>query len=215
LARHRPKLRCRIVSVEGKVGSANVQRREWSTANQPAWADAWAVEGDTILVAQKDFGLDLVDGGMWNLTMMVMLDQMPTRLTRITPSGATEIATSQLDTSCSDRVLDAARLVCMAFDGSRTHLFVLEPGGSPPQPIGSLGGHFINYRPTREGWLSGWIDSGWINSTQIAVDVVGRRAIAIPRELRANEFTVAGRMAATLAHGASSTRVRLYRLDER
>jgi hypothetical protein len=60
--------------------------------------------------------------------------------------------------NCFDRVLDAARLVCAAFDGTRTHLFVLEPGGNPPQPIGSLAGHFLSYRQTREGWLSGWVD---------------------------------------------------------
>jgi hypothetical protein len=103
----------------------------------------------------------------------------------------------------------------MAFDGTRTHLFVLDPAGGMAQPIGSLAGRFVSYRPTREGWLSGWINSGWIDSTQLAVDVVSRRAIGMPRELRAGELTVAGRVAATLTHGASSTHVRLYRLDER
>jgi hypothetical protein len=205
----------RIVVVEGKVGTADVQRREWNSAGGPGWADVWAVDGDSVLLAQKEFDLDQVAGGAWSWTMMVMLDQMPTRLTRITPNGATEIATSQLDTSCSDRVLDLARLVCMAFDGTRTHLFVLDPAGGMAQPIGSLAVRFVSYRPTREGWLSGWINSGWIDSTQLAVDVVSRRAIGMPRELRAGELTVAGRVAATLTHGASSTHVRLYRLDER
>jgi hypothetical protein len=41
---------------------------------------------------------------------------------------------------------------------------------------------------------------------------VSGRAITIPRDLRADELTVAGGVAAVLAHTGSTTRVRLYRL---
>ena len=198
----------RLVAVEGAAGGADVQRREWSIADQPGWPDAWAVDGDSVLVAQRQFDLE---GLSW--TMLFMLDHMQTRLTRITPNGTSRIAASQLDTSCSDRAFDAARLACMAFDGTRTHLLSVDPTGVP-QPIGSLKGHFVSYRPTRDGWLSGWLTSGrWLNSTQLAVDVVSGRAVAIPHELRADELTVVGGTAGVLSHSGMSTRVRLYRLN--
>jgi Zn-dependent protease with chaperone function len=197
-----------LVAVEAALGSTDVHRSEWNIADQTGWPDAWAVDGDSVLVAQRQFDLD---GLSW--TMLFMLDHMQTRLTRITPSGTSKIAASQLDTSCSDRAFDAARLACLAFDGTRTHVLAVDPTGVP-QPIGSLKGHFVSYRPTRDGWLSGWLTSGrWLNSTQLAVNVVSGRAIAIPRELRADELTVVGGTAGVLSHSGLTTRVRLYRLD--
>lgn len=203
----------RLISVEGDLGSPEVDRREWNTAEPYGWADAWALEGDTVLLARKQFDLDVVGGGALSSTLTLLLSHMPTRLTRIGPAGPIEVATSQLDTTCSDRVFDTARLVCMAFDGTRTHVFVLEPSDSTPRPVGSIGGHFLSYRPTTGGWVSGWLDGDWLTSTQLAIDVHSRRAISIPRELGANELTVRGNVAATLTYGGTSTRVRFYRLD--
>ena len=197
-----------LVAVEARAGSTDLQRHEWSIIDQNGWPDAWAVDGDGVLVAHRQFD---VEGLSW--TMLFMLDHLQTRLTRITSNGTSRIAASQLDTSCSDRAFDAARLVCLAFDGTRTHLLAVHTTGDP-QPIGSLSGHFVSYRPMRDGWLSGWLTSGrWTNSTQLAVDVVSGRAITIPRDLRADELTVAGGVAAVLAHTGSSTRVRLYPLN--
>jgi len=198
----------RLVAVEANVGSTEVRRRDWNIADQTGWPDAWAVDGDSVLVAQRQFD---VEGLSW--TLLFMLDHMQTRLTRITPNATSKIAASQLDTSCSDRAFDAARLACLAFDGTRTHLVSVDPAGVS-QPIGSLKGHFVSYRPTRDGWLSGWLTSGrWLNSTQVAVNVVSGRAVAIPRELRADELTVVGETAGVLSHAGMSTRVRMYRLN--
>jgi len=197
----------RLVAVEGSVGSAEMNRREWNVADQAGWPEAWAVDGDSVLVADRRFDVESL-----NWTMLFMFDHVQTRLTRATPSGTSRIAASQLETSCSDRALDGARLVCMAFDGASTHLLAIDPTGEP-QPIGSLAGHFVSYRPTRDGWLSGWLTSGrWANSTQLAVDAVSGRAVAIPRDLRADELTVVGQVAGALSHSATFTRVRLFRL---
>jgi hypothetical protein len=202
-----------LVSVEARLGSPDVQRREWNTSEPYGWADAWALEGDTVLLARKQFDLDAIGGNILSSTLTLLLSHIPTRLTRIGPTGTIDVATSQLDTTCSDRVFDAARLVCMAFDGTRTHLFVLEPSDSTPRPVGSIAGRFLSHRPATGGWVSGWLSDDWLTSTQLAIDVHSRRAISIPGELNANELTVWGNVAATLTHGGTSTRVRFYRLD--
>ena len=195
----------RLVAIEGSVGAKDAQRREWNIADQAGWPDAWAVDGDSVLIAQRQFELE---GLSW--TMLFMFDHMQTRLTRITPSGTSPIAASQLDTSCSDRAFNDARLACLAFDGNRTHLLSVDPSGIP-EAIGSINGHFVSYRPARDGWLSGWLTSGrWLNSTQLAVNVHSGRAIAIPRDVRADELTVAGTTSARLSHSGMSTRIRRY-----
>lgn len=198
----------RLVAVDASVGSADMRRREWNIADQTGWPDAWAIDGDNVLVAQRQFDLD----GL-NWTLLLMFDRMQTRLTRITPTGTSKIAASQLDTSCSDHAFDTARLVCLAFDGTRTHVLAVDSTGDP-QPIGSLSGHFVSYRTTRDGWVSGWLTSGrWVNATQLAVDLTSGRAVAMPRELRADELTATGNVAGVLSHtGTATTRVRLFRL---
>jgi hypothetical protein len=206
-----------LAAVEPGSGSNDVQRREWPLADPYGWSDGWAIDGDTVLVAQKRFALD---GISW--TTLLMLDSMRTRLTRITPSRTAELPESQLDTTCSDRVFDSERLVCLAFDGSRTHLLAVDPSGGEPRAIGSVAGRFVSYRPTRAGWLSGWIDSGtwigasaWTSAGQVAIDAASGRAVSAGPDLRAEELTVVGRVAGTLTRDASSARVRLYRLPER
>jgi hypothetical protein len=203
----------RIVAVEGIIDGSDPQRREWNLDDQHGVADAWAIQGDTVLFAHRslDFEFGPMPGSAWSLTMMAMLDQIGTRVTKITPAGPTEIAASQLDTTCSDRALEGDGLICTTFDGARTQLFTLTPGDATPQSIGSIAGHFISYRPARDGWLSGWVYAGMLSGpTQLAVDLVSRRAITLPGDFRADEITVAGRTAATLHHDAASTRVRLY-----
>src|SRR6185436_13093375 len=187
--------------------------REWQTADRQPWAAAWAADGDRLVVAEQRFAFEPAEGGVWGLTLMAMLDHMQTRITRIAADSTTETVDTELDASCSDRAFDAERLVCTAFDGTSTHLLTVAPAGDAPQPIGTLAGRFVSYRSGRGGWLSGWVTTGtWIEVTHLAVDVAGRRALVIPPELRADEFTATGDLAATLWHDAASTHVRLYRL---
>jgi hypothetical protein len=205
----------RMVSVEGAVGGGTTRRREWNVMDREEALNALAIDGDTALRSQRTFGFDPIRGGALNLTMAAMFDQMETRLTRVTPNGETPVAVSRLDTICTDHAFDGERLVCMAYDGSRTHVFAFAPAGEAPQPIGSLGGRFLTSRPTREGWLSGWMmtSGGAVSmSSQVAIDLAARRIVAVPREMRAEEITVAGQVAGTVTHDASSTRVRLYSL---
>lgn len=201
-----------LVSVTARLGDADVDRREWNTEEPYGWADAWALDGDTVLLARKQFDFATLDRGIVSSMLTLLLSHIPMRLTRIGPNGPVDVATSQLDTTCSDRAFEAARLVCMAFDGTRTHLFVLDPSDPTPRPVGSIAGHFLSYRPTAGGWVSGWLNNDWLTSTQLAVDVRSRRALSMPRELGVNELTVWGEIAAALTHTANSTRVRLYRL---
>src|SRR5262249_52420674 len=101
-------------------------------------------------------------------------------------------------------------------DGARTDVLAFAPTGDAPQPIGSLAGRFFTSRPTREGWLSGWTttSTGAVNTpAQVAIDLVSRRLVAFPGDLRAEEVTVFGQVVPTLTHDGASTRVRLYALD--
>jgi Zn-dependent protease with chaperone function len=205
----------RLVSVEGIVGGGSLTRREWNLMDRDEVTEAWAIEGDTALRAQRGFGFDPRGGGALALTLMAMLDGLETRLTRITPAGRTDVAVSRLETFCTDHAFNGERLVCMAYDGARTHVFAFAPAADTPDAIGSLAGHFLASMPTREGWVSGWTTTGLgaVNLPgYVALDLVSRRLVAVPGELRAEEVTAAGDVAAIVTHDTSSTRVRLYAL---
>jgi Zn-dependent protease with chaperone function len=206
----------RMASVEGTVGSGDVTRREWPTGDREEAGEVWTVDGDTALRAQRTFGFDPRMTGVVSLTMAAMLDQMETRVTRITPAGQTDVAVSRLDAICMEHALDGSSLVCTAFDGLRTHVLAFAPTGNAPQPIGSLAGRFLISHSPRGGWLSGWTmtTTGTIDLPgQVAIDLVSRRLVTLPPGLRVEEVNAAGDVAATLTHDATSTRVRMYRLD--
>src|SRR5262249_40956852 len=173
-------------------------------------------DGHPALRAQRTFDFDLRETGALNLTMAAMLDPLETRLTRVTPAGQSQIAVSRLDTICTDHALEAERLVCMAFDGARTHVLTFAPAWDAAQPIGWFAGHCLPARPTREGWVSGWTttNAGMMNlPTPVAIDLTSRRLVVFPRELRVEEVTAAGPVAAAVSHDMASTRIRLYSLD--
>ena len=197
-----------VVSVESPIGHGDIQRREWRHDNDHEWPEAWAVEGDSVVLAETMFNPGMGNRLSWRWTMLLGFDlMMRTQLTKVTPTGSKAIAASELSTTCSD-VLEATRLVCMAFDGARTHLVSLAPAVPTPRPIGSLTGHFAAYRASNK-WLSGWVDS-----KAVAIDIESGRAIAPPREHEHGQFTAAGSIAATFAHERpSATRIRLYSLE--
>jgi len=205
----------RIVSIEGVVGGSDQSRREWTPRDREQAGEVWAIEGDTALRAQRTFGFDPLNADAFSLTLAAMLDQMETRLTRLTPAGETEVAVSRLDTLCTDHALDGARLVCMAFDGTRTHVIALAPASNTLEPIGSLAGRFLMARPARDGWLGGWrTTSGLLDiPSQVAIDLESRRLLTLPSTIRAEEITAVAGVAATVTHDAAHTRIHLYALE--
>jgi hypothetical protein len=203
----------RTVSVDGMVGGDGTSRREWSVVDREVYSDAWAVEGDSALRVHRTFGFSPTDTGALNLTMAAMLEQTETRLTRVTAKGETHVAVSRLETACTNDALDGGRIVCMAFDGGRTHVLEMSAGDGTPKPIGSLGGRFFTSRSLREGWLTGWTTAGThaiSMPVQVAIDLATPRVVLVPGELRTQEIAVAGQIAGTLTHEGTSTRLRLY-----
>ena len=203
-----------LVSIDGTVDGGEARRRNWTVDRRIDPTDTWAIDGDAMLVAHRTYGFDMESPAAWSLALTAMLQQSETRLTKITPSGASEIATSQLDATCSDRLFGGARLVCTVFDGAGTQVLVFDPAGHQAQAIGSLAGSFMEYRQT-DGWLSGWSRAGGLMSgaTRMAVDVAGRRAIAIDHDAGADEIIGVGHTAATLHHDVAGTRIRLYKVE--
>ncbi|HEY7289534.1 MAG TPA: M48 family metallopeptidase [Vicinamibacterales bacterium] len=205
----------RTVSVDGTVGGDGTSRRTWNVAEREAFSDAWAVDGDTALRVHRTFGFDPTASGALSLTMAAMLEQTETRVTRVTAKGETPLAVSRLETTCTNDALDGGRIVCMAFDGGRTHILEMSANDGTPEPIGSLGGRFFTARPLREGWLTGWTTAGThaiSMPVQVAVEIATPRVVLFPGELGMQEIAVVGQIAGTLTHEGTSTRVRLYAL---
>jgi hypothetical protein len=68
------------------------------------------------------------------------------------PRAGAELGVSRLDASCDARPIED-RLVCSAFDGTRTRIVALDQSGVTP--ITSLPGRFVSHGRAGSGWLTG------------------------------------------------------------
>jgi hypothetical protein len=183
-----------------------VRRQQWDDPTGAGWAEATAVDGDTLLTAARAFGFEDLEHG-WSWTMMLNIDQARTLLTRATAAGSSTVWVSYLEASCAIQGGGREQIVCAAFDGRRTRILAAAPTDQSLTAIGSLNRQFLSDSSTRGDWMTGWLDC-----RAAAIDVTSRRAIVASPGCSADSITVSGGVAAVLVHEGQSTRVRIYRL---
>ena len=202
-----------IVRAEGIVGVATFVERRWTVAGaRNAWINAMTTAGAQPLVVETRY-----DGGLlrhlpaqvWMLGLLVHGGTERSRYWLAGDKAAPPLGESRFGAHCPSGAADGA-LLCSVYDGARTRLIRLDARDGSISAIGSLEGRFIGEDPAADGWLTGWQDS-----TAVAIDVVNRRALRVPRsEGIAGGLSVSnGRLAAIVFDGNGAT-LRVYRLSE-
>lgn len=156
-------------SAAGRIGGTDVDEHQWDAGRaQDAWRRALAASADAAIVLETRYSRRLFDGVSWELAQLVEpSERMTSRLLAITPSGATEIATSRLSLSCEVSPLIGELPICVSFDGTRSRIFTIDPATHAIMARALLPGQFLLFHADAGGWAVGW----WRGSA-VAVSVL-------------------------------------------
>src|SRR3954471_11465909 len=198
----------RFVRAEGIVGQPGVTTMTWTgLSSRGSWIDAIATHDASVLIAERHY-----EFGIWReiplLGIVPHLARYPeTRLARIEGDARIEAGFSRLETTCTAGTLPEERIVCAAFDGTRTHLAAIDPATAAVTPLVMLDGRFWGGNVVADGWTSGWWESG-----PAAIHLATHAVVRAPRI--ADEFvsllTATDAVVATVSPMDEGARVRLY-----
>jgi hypothetical protein len=198
-----------MVRVDGTVGESAIERREWklaSAANSYAWVVA--SNGDQALVVETRFRSGPLDGlaplaSAWFFPS----DRTTTVLRRVTSSAVTDAAVSRLRPSCDVSPVIGEPPVCVAFDGTRSHIFTMDENTGALAARAVLDGRaFLS--PVQAG---GWTSGSW-NGKPVAINLRAESADAI-QVPAVERLAVAGRYAAVVFYaGDRPSHVRTFPL---
>jgi hypothetical protein len=197
-----------MVRVDGTLGQSATERKEW-TLESPARSYPWvlASEGDQALVVETQYRSGPLDGlaplaSAW----FFPADRTTTILRRVTSSGTTDIAVSRLRPYCDVSPVVGEPAVCVAFDGTRSHIFTMDETGELRARALLDGRAFLSAVDA-----GGWISGSW-NGKPVAINLRGESADAIQMPAVAR-LAVAGRYAAVVLYaGDEPSNVRTFPL---
>ena len=201
-----------VVTASGIPGSQEMRRQEWASAPPDGgWIKSFATAGDdNVIVVETHYKPGLLHRcGLSYLAWLIQPD-LETQFRFASSPQDARVMVSQFDAACFNGGLKGNRLVCSAFDGTRTRFIALDPASRQVSRLGWLDGRYAFTRRPNNGWLS-----GWRNSTPVALNLERRIAVEGERsdDYRAFVVTGADDMIATMSFNASGSTIRVIRLS--
>ncbi len=200
-----------IVRVEGIIGTADVQTRQWPAVHtRGSYIDGLAAVGSEVLVVEKRY-----DGGLvahliphrWTWARLLQPYNEVSRYATISDLGRRTFGESKLGVDClADVLLDG--LACTVDDGTRTHAVTIDARSGRVEGIGFLDGHFVSDQNVAPGWLT-----GWAGSRPVAIRLSTREAFQLSnRSGPASLLSVSGDRLVALMFGDTQLTVRVFPL---
>jgi hypothetical protein len=200
-----------IVRARGFIGGQEIHTARWPLSNNAgAWTDAIAGSGDAVLGVDRrnDRGL-LERAATWWPWVSPMAPYRSESTVWIAQDGRrVNVGTSKLDTQCFATVLDDDRLLCVAFDGMRTHFSAVAASGTI-HAIAWTWGRFMPYGTVAHGFISGWLDS----SPVVLRPATREMMRADPNRGVATQLSATDGWIATVSFDGTASRVRMFRLN--
>ena len=199
------------VRAEGVVGDPVVHRMEWPVTDaEKAWIRSMASSGSNAIFVAARYDMGYLDGlGLWRAIWLLQPDSE----TRFWSSGvgtSTDVAVSRLDARCFAAALGNDKLLCSAFDGTRTRFISIDPASKRLAGLAWMNGRFFPQELSSGTWLAGWRDS-----SPVVLNLQKRRGVEIPNREDDRPFQVAasGQVVATIAVYGTGSTVKMYRLE--
>ena len=202
----------RVVRVRGTVGQDDDEITRWtSPVEEPGWSTTAAASGSHALIVNTEYDFGRL-GGMTVVRAFTMLRPSATvsHLWHLAESGGKDLGTSLLASECTPGAFGDERLVCSAYDGTRTRLVALDPGTGAISAIGAFAGRFTSDRHTSYGLLAGWCDS-----TPCALRLHTRQLVTFAERRQAVlGFTSSDRCLGVVGVDGSQSKLRLFPLSK-
>jgi heat shock protein HtpX len=203
-----------IVRATGVVGQTAFERMAWKgPEDRHSWIDAVATRGKAALLVEKRYDYGLLGAAMViRMPIALIHTYAESRLWRLGPGTQMAAGRSLFDVGCLGEAMSDSRLLCAAFDGTRTRILAVEPDGGAVSPIGVIDGRFYADAVSSRGWLT-----GWSNGRPTAIRLDTREAFTVPRQEDpfVNLVAPAEYVIGTAAMTDGGARVRLYPLTAR
>jgi heat shock protein HtpX len=150
-----------IVRARGSIGAGNVELTRWpSPIDRRTWRMAVAASETEAFVVETQYDVSAIES-LSIRTFMALMNPGRTvsRFWHVGREGPADLGTSRIAAECLPDVRLDERLVCNAYDGTRTHIVALDPATRAIGGVGTMNGRFLADDSSPAGWLTGWLDS--------------------------------------------------------
>lgn len=204
----------RIVRAEGRPGRDRIDVTRWPAPESVhGWIETIATSGASALAVETR-----PEPGSLQPTTLVpwaMLIGRPGLQSHVWTIGRTPRTTgafSRLTVGCAQDALGPGdeRLVCAAFDGTRTRFVALDPADGRVTPLAWLRGAFMQHGASGDGWLAGWADR-----SLVVLQLARREALRFPQSEVVTHARGTQRVLATASYRAGTgTLLRIYAAED-
>lgn len=196
-----------VVRLEGVPGSPAVEEMRWTRAKSSTPLHAIAAAGGVALFVETSYRSPLTEyPDLWRWALLFETMRSESTFTRVTATARTALGVTRFGAHCVGTALNDDRLVCTAFDGTRTRFAAVDPAAGRLNALAWLPGRFAATATGADGWVS-----GWLNSRPIAIRLETREALEMaPTRDYVSHIAANDHLVATLTHGGYGSKLKTY-----
>ena len=196
----------RILRARGTIGGDTVEATRWaSPVDRPIWPTVLVASDNDALLVETRYDDDVDFTTLFRAFSLLHPGTAVSHLWHVGQGSHKDLGISRIATDCYPGVMSGERVVCSAYDGTRTRIVSLDPATGEISAIGTFDGLFAGDDHPRAGWLTGWRDS-----TPVALRLDTRELVTLPERHHALVgMTMSDRSlgAITAANGRSTIRL--------
>jgi heat shock protein HtpX len=200
----------RILRARGTIGGDVVEATRWaSPVDRPIWPTVVVASGDDALLVETryDEGLDFTT--FFRAFSLLHPGAAVAHLWHLGQGSHKDLGISRIATDCYPSVIGGERIVCSAYDGTRTRIVSVDPATGDISAIGTLSGLFAGDEHPPTGWWTGWRDS-----TPVALRLDTRELLTLPERQHALVgLTMSDRWLGAITAETGRSTIRLFPLS--
>lgn len=202
-----------LVRATGSVRHAGTEITRWAAPADPEGGmETIGTLGRAALIVEKRYSLGPLNRmSLGGLGPLLAAPYTESRLWQLRDGRRLDAGRSLLDASCVSDTLGDPRVVCTAFDGTRTRIVSIDIGTGSVTALTTIDGHFRTGTGGTRGWLTGWSESG-----PVALRLATREAMqppVLPVPEYVSMVAASDGIIGTVAWKYRASRIRLYRTE--
>ena len=200
----------RILRARGTVGGDGVEVTRWtSPVDRQVWPTVIVASGNDALLVETRYDDVLNFARFFRAFSFVHPGAGVFQLWHVGQGSHKDLGISRIATNCYPSGIGGERVVCSAYDGTRTRIVSVDPATGEISAIGTLDGLFASDDHSAAGWMTGWLDS-----TPVALRLDTRELVTLPERQHALVgLTMSDRWLGTITADTGRSKIQLFRLS--